>query len=229
MDLKGELKAFFLHIVSLTLVQAYPERVRLYHSRLKAMEKPSSAKSVTLRVPYFPQRDNYRDAYRTCFSSSCAMLVEFLRPGTLPGSKGDDTYIRKVFSYGDTTHSDVQLRALRFFGINAKFVTNGTFELLDSQLRKGIPVPIGILHKGSARRPSGGGHWLTVTGLEVDSKAPGGAWYIVNDPWGEIDHATGTYPNPDGRQKRYSKALLDSRWTVSGNSDGWAIIADKPE
>ena len=37
-----------------------------------------------LSVRYFSQRDNYRDANRTCFSSTCAMLVEYLKPGTLP-------------------------------------------------------------------------------------------------------------------------------------------------
>jgi len=182
-------------------------------------------KNILLKVPYFSQRDNYRDAYRTCFSSSCAMLLEAMKPGTLPGSRGDDKYVREVFKSGDTTDAHIQIQTLKAFGLPAKFVTNGTFSLLDSQLSKGIPVPIGILHKGPASRPSGGGHWLIVIGKELDPKAPGGCWYIVHDPWGEIDHASGTYPKIDGKTKKYSKNLLDSRWTVDGENDGWAIIS----
>ena len=44
-----------------------------------------------LNVPYYNQIDNYRDAQRTCNSSSCAMCLSFLKPGSI---KGDDDYIR---------------------------------------------------------------------------------------------------------------------------------------
>ena len=47
-----------------------------------------------LSVPYFPQTDNYRDANRTCNSSSCAMCLEYFKPGTLKGATGDDAYGR---------------------------------------------------------------------------------------------------------------------------------------
>ena len=46
--------------------------------------KESSATELDVR--YFSQRDNFRDANRTCFSSTCAMLVEwYMKPDTLPG------------------------------------------------------------------------------------------------------------------------------------------------
>ena len=41
---------------------------------------PVPAQTGVLSVPYFPQTDNYRDASRTCNSSSCAMCLEFLKP-----------------------------------------------------------------------------------------------------------------------------------------------------
>jgi hypothetical protein len=47
---------------------------------------------AVLAVPYFNQVDNYRDAQRTCNSSSCAMCLAFLKPGVI---KGDDEYVKK--------------------------------------------------------------------------------------------------------------------------------------
>jgi hypothetical protein len=49
---------------------------------------------------------------------------------------------------------------------------------------------------------------------------------VVHDPWGEIDHASGTYPSINGANRHYSYGLFDSRWTVSGGSDGWAVLVD---
>jgi hypothetical protein len=65
-----------------------------------------------LNVPYYPQTDNYRDADRTCNSSSCAMCLEYFKPGTLVGAKGDDAYVQKVFAVGDTTDHSVQTKVL---------------------------------------------------------------------------------------------------------------------
>lgn len=187
--------------------------------------RTSPAQPSTLKVPYFSQRDNYTTPGRTCFSSSCAMLLEFLKPGTLPGERGDDKYLKRVYSIGDTIYPAVQIQALDSFGVKASFTANCTFAQLDSQLASGKPVPIGILHKGTASSPSGGGHWIIVIGKKEDSKAPGGAWYIVHDPWGEIDHSTGTYPSDDGESLKYSKNLLKSRWAVEGDGSGYAILA----
>ena len=38
---------------------------------------PVPAQTGVLKVPYYPQTDNYRDADRTCNSSSCAMVLEY--------------------------------------------------------------------------------------------------------------------------------------------------------
>jgi hypothetical protein len=186
--------------------------------------RTDSDPSGTLNVPYYSQRDNYRDASRTCFSSSCAMLCKFLRPNSIAG---DNDYIREVFKRGDTTDAAVQVQTLKHFGVKSRFATNLTFSTLDSLLAQGVPVPVGILHKGPASSPSGGGHWLIVIGKEVDAKAPGGCWYVVNDPFGEIDNATGTYPSTNGNRIRYSRNLLRARWTVEGDGTGWAIVASK--
>jgi hypothetical protein len=58
-----------------------------------------------LSVPWFSQLDSSTDqARRMCFSSSCAMLLAFLRPGVLSGANGDDQYLQRVRRYGDTTN-----------------------------------------------------------------------------------------------------------------------------
>ena len=183
--------------------------VRLYRTE--------PAVGAVLNVPYFSQRDNYRDASRTCFSSSCAMLCKFLKPTSI---KGDDDYVKYVFSIGDSTDASVQIQTLKHFGVSARFATNLSFSTLDSLLSQGIPVPIGILHHGPSSAPSGGGHWIIVVGKEGDK-------YIVNDPWGEIDNATGTYPSTNGNRVKYSKNLLKARWTVEGDGSGWGVVATK--
>ena len=179
---------------------------------------------TNLPVKYWSQRDNYRDANRTCFASSCAMALGYLKPEAI---KNDDDYVRTVFSLGDTTQAWVQVKALAEYGISSRFVQNMTNDKMKSYIDSGIPVPCGILHKGPAHRPNGGGHWIIVTGYVDDQNYPGGGYWIVNDPWGQIDHASGTYPTTDGEQLRYSFDLMNSRWTVDSSNDGWSIIIDK--
>jgi hypothetical protein len=180
-----------------------------------------SSAGVSLDVTYFSQRDNYRDANRTCFSSSCAMLLNFLKPGVI---RGDDDYIREVFKRGDSIYSSVQIPTLQHFGVTADYVENANNNTLKEYLNRGIPVPCGILHHGSPNNPSGG-HWIIVIGYEDDKNAPGGGYWLVNDPWGEIDHASGTYPSSNGEMLKYSYSLMNARWTVDGNSDGWCVLA----
>ena len=168
-----------------------------------------------LEVPYQSQRDNYRDASRTCFSSSCAMAVMYLRPGLI---KKDDDYVRKIFAIGDSTDSSVQVRVLKDLGFNAQFKQNGTLEKLKKNLEQCIPVPIGILHHGPANAPSGGGHWICVIGYDDSKKT-----FTVHDPWGEIDHTSGTYITTNGESCEYSYNLISKRWTVEGNGTGWFI------
>ena len=56
------------------------------------------------------------------------MLLEYIKPGTCPGDKGDDIYVHRVFEYGDTTDAYVQIKALGSFGLTAKFVQNGSLD-----------------------------------------------------------------------------------------------------
>jgi len=168
-----------------------------------------------LAVQYMSQRDNYRDASRTCFSSSCAMLLKFLKPGSI---KTDNDYIKVVFAYGDTTEASTQIAALKDFGLPVIFATNGNRALIQKQINAGKPVPAGFLHHGTPSKPTGGGHWLCITGYDATG-------YWVNDPWGEIDLIAGTYPSTDGAKKHYSYKNFEPRWMVDGPNTGWCILA----
>lgn len=179
--------------------------------------KPDKPKSNILDVPFFPQTDNYRDANRTCNSSACAMCLEYFKPGTLKGPKGDDAYIRKVFEIGDTTDHIVQTRVLASYGIKSSFSYSLTFADLDKELAAARPVVIGILHRGPLTAPTGG-HMCVVMG-----KLPNGD-YLVNDPYGSLNDAY-TGPVINGRNAVYKRSELSRRWCPKGN-DGWGRLFD---
>ena len=116
----------------------------------------------------------------------------------------------------------MQLKALSEYGVDASFKQNGSWDSLEAQLKKGIPIPIGILHKGPVSAPTGGGHWLVVIGMTADKKS-----VIVNDPFGDLDLVGGTYSAKSGAGLIYSKKNLGPRWLVEGESSGWFISASK--
>jgi len=171
-----------------------------------------------LNVPYFPQTDNYRDANRTCNSSSCAMVLEYFKPGTLKGAKGYDAYVQKVFSLGDSTDHTVQTKVLASYGIKSHFSYNLSFADLDRELAAGRPVVIGILHRGTLSRPTGG-HMVVVIGKKGED-------YVVNDPYGSLnDGYTGAVTN--GKGAVYKKSDLNFRWLEKGrDKTGWGRIFD---
>ena len=191
----------------------WPDHWKVINDVDTPSDKPSASSDIKLTVPYYSQRDNYRDANRTCFSSSCAMLLSCLDPEAI---ENDDDYIREVFKFGDTTDASVQVKALALFGVEAQFSTRGDWSSVESQLEKGIAVPIGILHHGTVDHPSGGGHWICVVGVTSDKSK-----FWVHDPWGELDLVSGTYVSSDGNYKLYSKKNLEPRWMVEGDKSGW--------
>ena len=186
--------------------------VRIFRTKI---EKAKS--SLFLDVPYYPQTDNYRDANRTCNSSACAMCLEYFKPGTLKGARGDDAYVTKVFEIGDTTDHSVQTKVLANYGIQSSFSYNLSFADLDKSLDTEKPVVIGILHRGSLSYPTGG-HMVVVIGKTQSGD------YVINDPYGSLnDGYTGDVYN--GKGAIYKKSDLSARWCPNGN-DGWGRIFD---
>ena len=185
--------------------------VRIFRSKVEASKTPG-----VLDVPFYPQTDNYRDANRTCNSSSCAMVLEYFKPGTLSGPKGDDAYIRKVFAVGDTTDHAVQTKVLASYGIKSQFSYNLSFADLDRELAAGRPVCIGILHRGPLSAPTGG-HICVVIGKRGED-------YVINDPYGSLNDGY-TGPVTNGKGVVYKHSDLVRRWCPKGN-DGWGRIFD---
>lgn len=179
--------------------------------------KEEAPKSNILVVPYYPQTDNYTQPDRTCNSSACAMCLEFLKPGTLIGAKGDDAYLKKVIAIGDSTDHAVQTRVLESYGVKSNFSYNLSFSDIDKSLSDGKPVVIGILHRGPLSAPTGG-HMLCVIGKTSSGD------YVVNDPYGSLnDGYTGSVTN--GKGAVYKRSDLSRRWCPGGN-DGWGRIFD---
>jgi GH24 family phage-related lysozyme (muramidase) len=199
------------------LIAKLPEEMRDSSGWVKTFRsQPEKPKSSVLEVPFYPQTDNYRDANRTCNSSACAMVLEFLKPGTLHGPKGDDEYVRKVFAAGDTTDHLVQTRVLSSYGVKSSFSYSLGFDDLDRELASGRPVVIGILHRGSLSAPTGG-HMLVVIGKTAAGD------YVVNDPYGSLnDGYTGAVSK--GKGAVYSRSVLQKRWLPDGPKSGWGRI-----
>ena len=181
-------------------------------------------------VPYYRQRDSAQLSQRdrTCFSSSCAMLLEAIKPGTLQGANGDDQFLAVVQRYGDTTYAGAQLQALAHFGVTARLVQNADFQLIEQQIARGIPIPCGYIHRGPVDRPTGSGHWLVVVGHTPTQ-------VVVNDPWGEPDLIHGTTLNANGMGLRFSRLNFGKRWMVEpigggayryAPGKGWAVVVD---
>jgi GH24 family phage-related lysozyme (muramidase) len=179
------------------------------------------ARGNPLSIPWFSQLDSSTEqARRMCFSSSCAMLLAFLRPGVLSGANGDDQYLECVRQYGDTTDPYAQIKALDSYGIEAEFTKQASFRTIEAQIAAGIPVPCGYLHRGPVERPAGGGHWLIVVGHTPTH-------LIVHDPLGEADLVNGATVGGTARFCRYSRRNFGRRWMVEGEGSGWAVIAKR--
>jgi hypothetical protein len=233
-ELIGDLVPFFEHWKGLPhqraavqqLWDAVPaslkKRDASWYETWKAAGKQEELRTKTnpIQVRYFSQRDSTTEhALRMCFSSSCAMLLEALKPGTLQGPNGDDIYLGRVLRYGDTTDAMSQIKALQSFGVQASFIRNAGWGTIKAQIDKGVPVPMGILHRGPVSAPTGGGHWICAIGYTDDS-------IIVHDPFGDLDLVSGSYVNNWGARLRYSKKNLGPRWMVEGAGSGWAIVAE---
>lgn len=201
------------------------EWVREFRGQNAEQEIVNQPEDPYLNVPYLYQYDSESEmGARMCFSSSNAMLLEYLIPGSLRGQgQADDAYLDQVLQFGDTTSAEAQVAALASYGLEAQFRMDGTSRMAKDLISRNIPVPVGVLHQGSSAAPSGGGHWIVLVGFN-DLE---GCWY-VHDPAGEMNVAAGGYVSSgplDGRFQKYSYKNLNPRWMVAGEGDGWLIEA----
>jgi len=175
----------------------------------------AKVREIRLRVPFYPQTDNKFEPSRTCNTSSCAMVARFL------GAKiaSDDAYYQIVRKYGDTTDHTAQTKALAELKIKSTWHTNLGYDDLDKSLEAGLPIVIGILHRGSLASPTGG-HMIVVIGRTAHHD------YICHDPYGSLLDPGGGYTGKvsNGNGVIYSRTILNRRWLPEGPRSGWGRL-----
>jgi hypothetical protein len=167
--------------------------------------------------PWFPQLDNGPEGWRQCQTSSIAMALAYLGVGNI---KDDIDYLTVVQRYGDTTSQAAHQLALKALGVRARFVTNCSASQAQGEIKAGLPVAMGILHKGHVSQPAGGGHWIVAYGFDARH-------FVVNDPYGELDLVNGIWMRTgsnSGKGLLYSYRNLTPRWQVEGAGSGWAWL-----
>lgn len=171
-----------------------------------------------LNVPYYQQVDNVYEPMRTCNTSSCAMVAKFMGANI----SGDDEYYKIVRKYGDTTDHGAQTHALQSIGIKSGWHQNLDFDDLFGSINAGLPVVIGILHRGDLHSPTGG-HMVVVIGFDKS----GGL--ICHDPFGSLFDSGGPYTGAvtNGKAVVYPRHVLNRRWTAEGANSGWGRIFSK--
>ena len=187
---------------------------RLYRRHDKPLKERTDG--FPLDVEYFYQRDSKTGhGERSCQASALGMVIEYIDPTII---YDDDEYLNIVFKYGDTVSQMAQKAAMDSLGVQSQFRMNGKESDLLDLLCRGYPVPIGVLHRGHVTAVSGGGHWITLIGFDDQ-------FFDVHDPFGCMDLINGGYPgfaNPEGgKNVRYERNLLMSRWLIANDSDGW--------
>jgi GH24 family phage-related lysozyme (muramidase) len=212
-----------------SVLQGFATRFRNEPAQVVTPRPPASNEIILKGIPRFTQRDSAWIAQRDrkCYSSTNAMLVEYLKPGTLPGPNGDDKYFRRLITFGDTTDWGAQQKTLESFGIKARLVQNATWDLVRRQLEKNFPVPYGYVHRGPISAPWGSGHWCIGYGISSTH-----TW--ISDPWGEPDLVTGNTLSQGNWQGKVTQANFGRRWMVEPNGDsfryapgkGWIIVVD---
>lgn len=182
--------------------------------QIARLNKYSKSGKANLNTPsqYFSQRNNYRDALRTCNSSTTAMYIRWIQDATefQPPISDDEVYIKAVFSIGDTIYHEVQTKACKYFGYSTLWQTDNDLEFVNELLKAGFCVPVNILHRGTRNSPFGV-HVILLVGRKDGN-------YIAQDPYGKL--STG-YDDTDGRLSLISEGNFIDRW-----QGGYRILAD---
>jgi len=200
-----------------------PEQRQAFTADWRAVGSPAAAPPAARPTnpltgfPWFPQLDNGPEGWRQCQTSSIAMALAYLGVGNI---KDDLDYLQVVRRYGDTTSQVSHQLALKALGVRARFVINCSASQAQGEIKAGLPVCMGILHKGSVSTPTGGGHWIAAYGFDARH-------FVVNDPYGELDLVNGTWVRTggnSGKGLRYSYQNITPRWQVEGAGSGWAWL-----
>ena len=166
--------------------------------------------NLKTKATYYSQRDNRRQWRRTCNSSSNAMYTNWLlRACGKPGLNGDNDFLNKVLSIGDSIYHGIQTQVVRQYGFKTKWMTDRDLPFVKELLSKGFVVPCNIKHLGSDSRPHGG-HVLALIGYKDGV-------FTAHDPWGTLESR---YSNHNGAYSKISESTFKKRW-----QGGYRILA----
>jgi Peptidase_C39 like family len=180
------------------------------YNKLSAYSKTGYI-NLDTKTTYYSQRDNYVMGGRTCNSSSNAMWVNWLRLVTGGQSLGgDDDYLRKLLSIGDTPYHENQTKCIeKYYGFRSKWIESENeprpeeFEQVNGLLDSGFPVVVNINHRGPISAPKGG-HVIMLIGRRKSEGT-----YIAHDPYGTL---SSDYENENGRASLIGRADFYARW-----------------
>lgn len=199
--------------------QAFTADWRATGSPAAPTPNPSKPANPLTGFPYFSQinASDGPEGWRQCQSSAMAMCLAYLK---VPGIANDTDYLKIVRRHGDTTIQAAHQGALKELGVKARFVQTCSASQAQAEIRAGLPLAMGYLHRGPVSAPSGGGHWLACYGFDAHG------WSVM-DPFGELDLARGGWlrsGGTSGRGLRYSYRNFNPRWEAEGVGSGWAWL-----
>ncbi len=158
--------------------------------------------TASLPVPFFSQLDpsDGPEGWRQCQTSSIAMALAYLG---VRGIADDTDYLAIVRRIGDTTAAETHRRALASLKVPTTFRQNMGVDDAKACLLRRRPVVIGLLHRGPVTRPSGGGHYIILTGFDTRG-------WLVHDPYGEIYGTDNITAYSDERAKKNIVTIQDA-------------------
>ena len=169
--------------------------------------------------PYFYQQNNGPEGWRQCQTSSIAMCLRYM---DVPGINDDTDYLKIVNKYGDTTYRESHFSALKELNVYSKFTISAHEEDVKDEIDQGRPIVAGILHHGTTSNPTGGGHFIVITGYDEESQS-----WLAQDPYGELDLVNGSWAATgavSGKNIRYSYKNLNPRLFMQGGANGWCWL-----
>jgi Peptidase_C39 like family len=189
---------------TLTLLQQQISRLDGY-----AIKKPANLNTPTT---YYSQRDNYTMPGRTCNSSANAMYLNWLLLATGRSKLGgDDGYLKRLLSIGDSPDHSAQTQCLKGYGFSTQWnesgdedsERDGNIDAIKQLLVGGIPVVVNIAHRGDIEAPTGG-HVIMLAGYLKSSKE-----FLAQDPYGTLQS---NYQDENGTLSVISNHEFYQRW-----------------
>ena len=197
---------------SVELLLSEPKTTDAVDRQIKRLKRYSDHPDLETKTQYYSQRDNYTQPNRTCNSSSNAMYLNWLMQTTHHiGLSGDNEYLRKVLSYGDSTHHDIQTKVIKEYGYSTKWMTDHDLPFVKDLLITGLPVVCNILHRGTIQNPHGG-HVIMLIAYNSNSNI-----LIAHDPYGTL---ASNYSNHNGAYSQIKEYEFSKRW-----QGGYRILA----